>query len=101
MPAEWNTLSIVEVPRLFVRGLLHVSERPTWLGSAAFKRSTLSNVNRLSSGERPGPKFPWNGMTWACAAVMSRQAASGTDKQRDDQGSMHLSEWTRLPRISR
>ena len=63
MPPEWNTRSIVEVPELFVFGLLHASERPTWLGSAAFSRATLSNSNWLSSGASPGPKFPWNGIT--------------------------------------
>ena len=69
MPSDWNTFNIVEEPWLFVCGLLHASECPTRLGSAAFKRSTLWNSNWLSSGDRPGPKFPWNGMTWPCAAA--------------------------------
>jgi hypothetical protein len=42
---------------------LQGSERPTWLGSAAFSRATLWNSSWLSSGERPGPNFPLNGMT--------------------------------------
>jgi len=56
MPPEWNTRIIVKVPWLFVCGLLHVSGRPPWLGSAPLRRATLSNSNRLSSDERPGPK---------------------------------------------
>ena len=67
MPPEWNTWRMVEAPWLFVCGLLNASERPTWLGTAPIERATLSNSSRLSSGERPGPKVPWNGITWACA----------------------------------
>ena len=67
MPPEWNTWRMVEAPWLFVCGLLNASERPTWLGTAPIERATLSNSSRLSSGERSGPKVPWNGITWACA----------------------------------
>ena len=49
MPPECKTRSMVEVPELFVRGLPHSSERPTWLGSAAFSRATL----RLGKGDMP------------------------------------------------
>ena len=63
MPPEWNTFSMVEVPEVLVCGLLQVSERPTELGWAAFSRATLSNRSWLSSGERPGPNVPRNGMT--------------------------------------
>jgi len=56
----------------FVCGLLHASERPTWLGTAPLSRAALSNSSRLLSGERLGPKFPWNGMTWACAISVRR-----------------------------
>src|SRR5215471_2725634 len=83
MPLEWNTRSIVEVPEVFVCGLLHASERPALAGSAAFSRSMLSNSSRLSSGERPGP--PRNGLIWACAvAGRTIKAASATDRQHDD-----------------
>ena len=53
MPPEWNTLSMVEVPELFVSGLLHESDWPTLLGSTAFSRATLSKIIRLSEGARP------------------------------------------------
>src|SRR5712675_2537295 len=72
MPPEWNTWSIVEVPELFVSGLLHESDWPTLLGSTPFSRATLSNIIWLSEGARPWPKFPANGMTWACAAAGRR-----------------------------
>jgi hypothetical protein len=65
MPPEWNTRSIVEVPELFVSGLLHESDWPILLGSTAFSRATLSNIIWLSEGASPWPKFPANGMTWA------------------------------------
>jgi hypothetical protein len=39
MPPELNTRSIVEVPELFVSGLLQDSELPTILGSVAFGRA--------------------------------------------------------------
>jgi hypothetical protein len=61
MPCEWKTRTMVEVPELFVCGLLHVSERPTWIGSTAFSLPTLSNSSRLSSGERPDPRFRGRG----------------------------------------
>ena len=89
MPPEWNTRSTMDVPELFVCGLLHVAKRSTWAGSAAFSRAMLSNSSRLSSGERPGP--PRNGLTWACAAVMEIQAASAADKQCGDRGRIHVS----------
>ena len=92
MPPEWNTRSMVEVPDVFVCGLLHDSARPTRLGSAALSRATLSNSRRLSSGERPGPKFPLNGMTWACATADKRmQAASAAEKRHGNRGRIHLS----------
>src|SRR5438132_752523 len=92
MPLEWNTRSILEVPELLVCGLLHASEAPTWLGSAAFSRATLSNSNWLSSGERPRLPLPRNGLTWACTAVgRKRQTASANEKQSDDRGRIHLS----------
>ena len=53
MPPEWNTRSIVEVPELFVSGLLQESDWPTLLGSTAFSRATLSNIIWLSEGARP------------------------------------------------
>src|SRR5215472_347369 len=81
---------MVEVPEVFVCGLLHVSERPTLAGSAAFSRSMLSNSNRLSSGDRPGP--PRNGLTWACAAVgRAMKAAKKADKWRGDRDSIRRS----------
>src|SRR6516162_8345342 len=90
MPPERNTRSIVEVPEVFVCGVLQASERPTLAGSAAFSRSMLSNSSRLSSGARPGP--PRNGLTWACAAADKRtKAASAADKQRDDRRRIDLS----------
>ena len=70
MPPEWNTRSMVEVPELLVSGLLHESDWPTLLG--AFSRATLSKIIWLSQGARPWPKFPANGMTWACAAAGRR-----------------------------
>src|SRR6185437_5444731 len=92
MPPEWNTLSMVEVPELFVSGLLHESDWPTLLGSTAFSRATLSKIIWLSEGARPWPKFPANGMTWAFAAAGSRtHTASAAEKQCSDQGRMHLS----------
>jgi hypothetical protein len=92
MPPEWNTRSIVEVPELFVSGLLHESDWPTLLGSTPFSRATLSNIIWLSEGARPWPKFPANGMTWACAAAGRRtHTASAAEKQCSDQGRMHLS----------
>ena len=92
MPPEWNTLSMVEVPELFVSGLLHESDWPTLLGSTAFSRATLSKIIWLSEGARPWPKFPENGMTWAFAAAGRRaDIASAADKQCSDQGRMHLS----------
>src|SRR6516162_411367 len=85
MPPEWNTRSRVEVPEVLVCGLLQASERPALAGSAAFSRSMLSNSNRLSSGDRPGP--PRNGLIWACAAAGRRtRAASAADKQHDNRG---------------
>src|SRR6516162_5258873 len=90
MPPERNTRSIVEVPEVFVCGLLHASERPALAGSAAFSRSILSNSSRLSSGARPGP--PRNGLIWACAAAGRRtKAASAADKQRGDRDSIRRS----------
>ena len=92
MPREWNTRSILEVPELFVCGLLHASERPTWLGSASFNRATLSNSSWLSSGERPRLPLPRKGLTWAWAAADKRRpAASAHDKQRDDQSRIQIS----------
>jgi len=92
MPPEWNTRSIVEVPELFVSGLLHESDWPTLLGLTAFSRATLSKTIWLSEGARPWPKFPENGMTWAFPATGRRaDIASAADKQCSDQGRMHLS----------
>src|ERR1700758_3348664 len=83
---------MVEEPWLFVSGLLHESDCPTLLGSVAFSRATLSKSIWLSEGARPGPKFPANGMIWACAAAdRRRQAASAAEKQCDNRGRMHLS----------
>jgi hypothetical protein len=91
MPLEWNTRSTVEVPELFVCGLLQASELPTLLGSAAFSRATLSKSSRLSSDERPRLPLPRNGLTWACAdADRRKQAASAADKQRADHVCIHL-----------
>lgn len=84
MPPEWNTRKMVEVPELCVCGLLQLSERPAWLGSAAFSRATLANNSRLSSGERARPPVPRNGLIWACAAEKTTQAANTTDKNRRD-----------------
>jgi len=47
-----------------------------WLGTAPLSRATLSNSSRLSSGERHGPKIPWNGMTGACVIAGSAEARS-------------------------
>src|SRR5215472_14545826 len=92
MPPEWNTRTTVEVPELRVFGLLQPSERPTWLGSAAFSRAMLSNSNWLSSGERPRLLLPRKGLTWACAAADRRtQAASTPDKQRRNCNRMDIS----------
>jgi|SRR5580692_699969 hypothetical protein len=92
MPPEWNTRSKVEVPELFVSGLLHESDWPTLLGSTEFSRATLSKIIWLSEGARPWPKFPENGMTWAFAAAGRRaDIASAADNQCGDQGRMHLS----------
>ena len=92
MPPEWNTLSMVEVPELFVSGLLHESDWPTLLGSTAFSRATLSNIIWLSEGARPWPKFPENGMTWACAAAGRRtHTASAVEKQCGNRGRIHRS----------
>jgi hypothetical protein len=90
MAPEWNTRSMVEVPELLVSGLLHESDWPTLLG--AFSRATLSKIIWLSQGARPWPKFPANGMTWACAAAGRRaHTASAADKQCGDRGHMHIS----------
>src|SRR5215831_14224235 len=88
MPPERNTRSMVELPELLVSGLLHESDWPTVLGSAAFSRATLSNTIWLSEGERPRPKFPLNGMTWACAAERSSQVASEANRQDRDRDRM-------------
>jgi len=48
MPPERNIRSIVEVPELFVSGLLHESDWLTLLGSTAFSRATLSKTIWLS-----------------------------------------------------
>src|SRR5215472_147685 len=80
MPPERNTRSMVELPELLVSGLLHESDSPTLLGSVAFSRATLSNTIWLSEGERPRPKFPLNGMTWACAAERNSQVASEANR---------------------
>src|SRR5216110_3321740 len=78
---------MVEEPWLLVSGLLHESDCPTLLGSAAFSRATLSKSIWLSEGARPGPKFPANGMTWACAAADRRtHTASAADKQCGNRG---------------
>jgi hypothetical protein len=53
MPPERNIRSIVEVPELFVSGLLHESDWPTLLGSTAFSLAALSNIILLSEGARP------------------------------------------------
>src|SRR5712671_3778908 len=99
MPPEWNTRSIVEVPELFVSGLLHESDWPTLLGSTPFSRATLSNIFWLSEGARPWPKFPANGMIWACAAAGRRtHTASAADKQCGDRGRMHISFTSSAPR---
>src|SRR4051812_41177397 len=83
---------MVEEPWLFVSGLLHESDCPTLLGSDAFSRATLSKSIWLSEGARPGPKFPENGMTWACAATHRRtHMASAADKQCGNGGRMHFS----------
>jgi len=92
MPHQWNTRTTVEVPELFVCGLLHASKRPAWLGSAAFSRATLSNNSWLSSADRFGPRDPRNGMTWACATVGRRtQTASAAAKHRNNRGRIQLS----------
>src|SRR5882757_430202 len=83
---------MVEEPWLFVSGLLHASDCPTLLGSVAFSRATLSKSIWLSEGARPGPKFPANGMTWACAATDRKtHTANAADKQCGNLGRMHLS----------
>src|SRR6516165_9509276 len=83
---------MVEEPWLLVSGLLHESDCPTLLGSVAFSRATLSKTIWLSEGARPGPKFPPNGMTWACAATGTRtHTASAADKQCGNRSGMHLS----------
>src|SRR5215831_16675666 len=92
MPPEWNTRSMVDVPELFVCGLLHDSDPPTLLGSAAFSRATLSNSIWLSSRDRPRPKYLPKGRTWACAAAERRnEIASALDNQRRDHDRIHLS----------
>jgi hypothetical protein len=84
--------SIVELPEFFVCGLLHESDSPTLLGSAAFSRAALSNTIWLSEGDMPGPKFPRKGMTWACAAAgRNTHAARAADSKRGDRSSIHLS----------
>src|SRR5438270_12072765 len=83
---------MVEEPWLFVSGLLHESDCPTLLGSVAFSRATLSKTIWLSEGARPRPKFPANGMTWACAATGRRtHTTSAAEKQCGNRSSMHLS----------
>src|SRR5207302_10939492 len=72
---------MVEEPWLFVSGLLHESDCPTLLGSVAFSRATLSKTIWLSEGARPGPKFPANGMTWACAATGRRTHTANAAKK--------------------
>ena len=81
MPPERNTRSMVELPELLVSGLFHESDWPTLLGSVAFSRATLSNTIWLSEGERPRPKYPLNGMTWACAAERNSQVVSEANRQ--------------------
>src|SRR6516164_6060166 len=81
MPPERNTRSMVELPELLVSGLLHESDWPTLLGSVAFSRATLSNTIWLSEGERPRPKYPLNGMTWACATERNSQVVSKANRQ--------------------
>ena len=84
MPPKRNTRSMVDLPELFVRGLLHGSERPIFIGVVAFSRITLSIKNCLSSGERPG-------MTWACADTGTRTAtASAADKRHRGRGRIPL-----------
>src|SRR5947207_9169652 len=83
---------MVEEPWLLVSGLLHESDCPTLLGSVAFSRATLSKSIWLSEGARPGPKFPANGMTWACAATGRRtHTANAAKKQCGNRDRMHLS----------
>src|SRR5215470_18739167 len=92
MPPERNMRSIVEVPEFFVCGLLHESDSPTLLGSAVFSRAALSNTIWLSEGDRPGPKFPMKGMTWACAAAgRNTHAARAADSKRGDRSRILLS----------
>ena len=47
--------SMVEVPEVFVCGLLHASDRPALAGSGAFPAALCCRTARLSSGDRPGP----------------------------------------------
>src|SRR5580704_82506 len=69
MPPEWNTRSVVELPELFVSGLLHESDWPTLLGSTAFSRATLSKTIWLSEGViRISGNF-WTGVSLIWATV--------------------------------
>src|SRR5947209_9060542 len=92
---------MVEEPWLFVSGLLHESDCPTLLGSVAFSRATLSKSIWLAEGARPGPKFPANGMTWACAAAGRRtHTANAAKKQCGNRHRMHLSFTFAAPPLS-
>src|SRR6516164_364162 len=92
MPPERNMRSIVELPEFFVCGLLHESDSPSLLGSAAFSRAALSNTIWLSEGDRPGPKFPMRGMTCAWAATgRNTDAARAADNKRGDRSRILLS----------
>ena len=72
-------------PELFVCGLLHDSELPIFIGTAAFSRATLSSSNCLFSVKRPGPQYPRCGMAWAYAAIGSRtNTASATIRRHRD-----------------
>ncbi len=83
MPPDRNTRSIVEVPELFVCGLLHAAERPTSAGSAALSLAILANRSRLSSAESPGLLEPRNRVNWACAVVArAAQSTIAAAKQR-------------------
>ena len=58
MPPERNIRSIVEVPELFVSGLLHESDWPTLFGSTAFSLTALSNIIYYQKARDPDQSFP-------------------------------------------
>jgi hypothetical protein len=92
MPPERNTRSIVEVPELFVSGLLHESDWPTLLGSTAFSRATLSKTIWLSEGViRISGNF-WTGVS----LYLGHGSISGTSYGADEAGAQPTAQSERI-----